>query len=424
MTYDIVLALKGSWYRLSKGTVNPIEPWSAQVGPTMLITDFDQAHVGIHRFDGKPSYAAAVIDKHVRAVGLAEGPSHIALHHTTQVADGCFSLYTAVAMETWQRTQQWAAEQVDHCLPMALGSLFLEGLMKGQARVTRLERTLHLCVYNDAGVFYASVSAVGNTADDFKIAIKALYAQSRTDLIKGILKPVQWVCMFSTSLEQEAALVATFSDLTKVECQLVALEKCLDAQGAVMYSAAPLLCRKMRLGAAQASWLARLAWRAESLMIPAAVLSAVAGTAFIVMAGLLHAQTATAMQQVKKISNEADSLEARVVAANAIETPSGFAPVAAFAQQLGDGATYDPVAMLQLVREAAGQDIRIQRLKLESFADKKRVFRVDGMTEKSGTSAITRFIAVTQAAGWQAQAIDPAEQLPGAFSYRFLATSP
>ncbi len=424
MTYNIVLVLKGGWYRLGKGTVNPVEPWSAQTGPTMLVTDFDQAYVGMHRFDGKPGYAAAVIEKHVRAVGLAEGPSHITLHHTTQVADGCFSLYTAVAMETWQRTQQWAASQVDHCLPIALGSLFFEGIMKGQARVTRLERTLHLCGHNDAGVFYASVSAVGNTADDFKIAIKALYAQSRADLIKGISKPVQWACISSMSLEQEAVLVTTFSDLAKVDCRLVELERCLDAQGAVMYTAAPLLCRKMRLGAAQTPWLARLAWRAESFMIPTAALSAVAGAAFIAMAGLLHTQTATATQQVEKISNEADLLEARVVAANAIETPFGFAPVAAFAQQLGDGATYDPVAMLQLVREAAGQDIRIQRLKLESFADKKRVFRVDGMTEKSGTAAITRFIAVTQSAGWQAEAIDPAEQLPGAFSYRLVAISP
>lgn len=424
MIYDIIFVLKGGWYRLGQGTVTEVEPWSAQAGPTMLVTDFDQAHVGMHRFDGKPGYAAAVIEKHVRTVGLAEGSSHIALHHTTQVADGCFSLYTAVAMETWQRTQQWATEQGDHCLPIALGSLFFEGLMKGQARVTRLERTLHLCGHNDVGVFYASVSAVGNTADDFKVAIRALCIQSRADLIKGISKPVQWVCISSISLEQEAVMVATFSDLTKVDCKLVELEKCLDAQGTVMYTAIPLLCRKMRLGAAQAPWLARLAWRAESFMIPAAALSAVAGVVFIVMAGLLHDQATTATQQVRKISNEADTLEARVSAANAMETPLGFAPVAAFAQQLGDGATYDPVAMLQLVREAAGQDIRIQRLKLESFADKKRVFRVDGMTEKSGISAITRFIAVTQSAGWQAEAIDPAEQLPGAFSYRLVATSP
>ena len=424
MNYDVVLALKEGWYRLDKGTLSPVEPWSAQAGPTMLVTDFDQAHVGMHRFDGKPAYASAVIEKHVRTVGLAEGSSHIALHHTTQVADGCYSLYTAMAMETWQRTQQWAAEQVDHCLPIALGSLFFEGLIKGQARVTRLDRTLHLCGHNDAGVFYTSVSAIGNTADDFKIAIKALCAQSRADLIKGISKPVQWVSIFGTSLEQEAALATTFSDLAQVDCQLVDSDKFVDAQGAVMYSAAPTLCRKIRLGAAQVSWLARLAWRAESFMMPAAAISAVAGAAFFSLGGLLHTQAPTATQQVQQISSQADQIEARVTAANSIETPAGFAPVAAFAQQLGDGATYDPVVMLQLVREAAGQDIRIQRLKLESFADKKRVFRVDGMTEKSGISAITRFIAVTQSAGWQAEAIDPAEQLPGAFSYRLVATSP
>lgn len=159
-------------------------------------------------------------------------------------------------------------------------------------------------------------------------------------------------------------------------------------------------------------------------MIPATAIAAVGGAAFISMAGLLHSQAATLTQQDKQTSSQADQMEARVTAANAIEAPTGFASVAAFALQLGDGATYDPVAMLQLVREAAGQDIRIQRLKLESFSDKKRVFRVDGMTEKSGISAISRFIAVTQSAGWQAEAIDPAEQQPGAFSYRLVATSP
>ena len=101
--------------------------------------------------------------------------------------------------------------------------------------------------------------------------------------------------------------------------------------------------------------------------------------------------------------------------------PAGFAPVAAFARQLGDGAAYDPLLMLQLVQRAAGSQLRVQRIKLETLGENLKSFRVDGVSPNTGLADITVFLAELRASGGTAEPLDPLEQTPGAFSYRLNA---
>jgi hypothetical protein len=59
------------------------------------------------------------------------------------------------------------------------------------------------------------------------------------------------------------------------------------------------------------------------------------------------------------------------------------------------------------------------RIKLDVENDKKKSFRIDGVSENGGSAAVGRFLAHVQAAGWQAEPLDPSVQVIGAFSYRF-----
>ena len=423
MKYDTVLALRDGWFKVSGDSYTPIEPWARLHKPTMLVTDFDGAPIGMHRFEGRPAHAKAIIEKHVRAQGLSEGASHIVIHHAGQVANGAHCMYTAIPLDTWQKLQQWVSAQKDHCLPIAIGSLLLLDLKKGQARITTVGRDFHMAGRNDAGIFYANMSAISTTDDDFSIAIRALYTQTRKYLAAGIKSPVQWASIQSIEVDTESKYAALFTKISQFECALLRSDESQTKQPSDKPALVAFLCKRLPLKTTQASLLIRLAWLAESLVIPVAAMTAFAGAAMLFVGMQLQVRANHENLVAVELAKRASTLENRVALANAIETPTGFAPVAAFAQQLGDGATYDPVAMLQLVREAAGQDILIQRVRLEPYADKKRAFRIDGMTAKSGLAAITRFLAVTRSAGWRAEAMDPAEQLPGAFSYRLIASS-
>ena len=417
----ILLVTREGWLSLSAGEFSEIPSLPKLKGPTLVVTDFDEAPVGVLRFEGKPAYAAALVEKYVRAQGLTEGAAHIVLHRVNSVPGGCLALYTAVSLESWQRMQQWAEQQTDHCIVVVLASFLDSGLKQGQARVLRLGRTLHLVGLGEAGVFHASVSAIGRTEEDLQVAVRALAAQARSDLSKGITGPVQWGCVDGGDLDIESGYAAAFAEASRLPCEMLAHEQLLSVQKTPVASALPGLCATMGVRSAQATLLSRLSWWSESLVAPMAAVTAVVAVGLMVLGVLTQSQAVSEAQINRDQQKQVDALELRIASANKVEVESGLTSVADFARQLGDGAVYDPVTMLQLVRQAAGSDIRIQRVKLESQMDKKRSFRVDGVTERSGVAALSSFLAQTSASGWKAEPLDPAEQLPGAFSYRLTA---
>ncbi|BEU94470.1 FlxA-like family protein [Acidovorax sp. DW039] len=417
----LLLVTREGWFEITPGALVEIPALPRLKAPAVVVTDFDEAPIGVHRYEGKAAYAAPVIEKHARSQGLTEGAAHIVVHRLASVPGGCIALYTAVALDAWQRMQQWASQQPDHCIVVTLGDLLNNGLQKGQARVLRLGRTAHLVGVNESGVFHASVSAIGRSADDLEGAVRSLASQARHELGKGIKAPVQWGCALGADIATEQRLAAAWGDAARMECTLLPHAEMVAGQRGPVVSALPQWVRSLKGSSVQASPLAKLAWLSESLVAPMAGVTSVVGLGLLLLGVLVQSQAEQEKRAASTQLAQAQAIEARITQANKIEPSATFAPVAEFARQLGDGAAYDPVAMVHLVKQAAGTDIRIQRIRLEPFGNYKRTFRVDGVTTQGGLAAVSRFLSHTKAAGWRAEALDPVEQLPGAFSYRLIA---
>lgn len=424
MTYDIIFISNDSWFLLGVDTLVEIPAWSKVDGPVVMVADFHDVVIGLHRFEGKPAHASAVIAKQVRTEGLIDGSVHISLHQVSRLADGCLAFYSALPLELWQRIQQWISGQKDHCLFVSLADLLVCDLEQGRARVLRIGRTLHLCGFNEQGFFYASISAGGKSQEDLKTAIKALCARNRGELAKGVKSPVGWGCLQGGAIELEREYAEVFAKSSHLECALIEHRTISSWDQGVLSSALPALCKKIKAFSVHLALFRRLAWLSEVLVVPAAAATAIVGICLAIVGSFALNRAHLQVGVTQQINTEATKLEARIAAANEISTPADFSKVAGFVRVLGDAAVHDPVSMLRLVREAAGQDIRIKRVKLESTIEKKRYFRIDGVADKSGLNSVSQFLAHLQAAGWKAESLAPFEQLSGSFSYRLFHISP
>lgn len=418
---SLVLVNHDGWFQLAGGVFSEIPAWPKLSAQTLVVTDFNDTILGVHRFEGKLAYAVPMIEKHVRTQGLTDGDVHINLHWVDSVPGGCLAFYSAVPLALWQRLQSWADQQADHCMVVNLAGLLCDGLKSGQARIVRSGRSLHLVGRNPAGIFHCAADAIGKSGAELEAAVRALAVQSLANLAKSASQPVLWACVATEDLAAEALCAKVFSEQAQVDCQLYTHAELAGASGGAVLSALPALCEGLGWNAVEASTLRRLAWVSEQIVAPLAAVT------LVVAAGLFGTTWVASHKAVKErdvamqLQNQASAVEDRVAAANQMALPAGFAPVAAFARQLGDGAAYDPLLMLQLVQRAAGSQLRVQRIKLETLGENLKSFRVDGVSPNTGLADITVFLAELRASGWTAEPLDPLEQTPGAFSYRLNA---
>lgn len=414
----LILVTREGWFLLSDGEFSEISAWPKLNGPHLVVTDCDEAPVGVHRFEGKLAYAGALVEKHARTEGLTEGATHIVLHRVTRVARGGVVLFTAVPLDLWQRLQQWATKQEDHCMLVVLASLLDNGLSNGQARILRLGSTIHIAGLNEAGLFYAGVTVIGSGEDNLNTAVRALASRVRGDLDRGVDKPIAWACVLGEKIETEVRAAAIFAEATQHECHLSAHKQWPSRSNVNAISALPGLCADVGFHAIQATLPRRLAWASETLVAPLATVTLIVGLSLFGLGMLTQSRASQEGQLAFLRTQQADALDTRIATANRLETVPAIGSVGEFARRLAEGSTYDPVTMVQLIRRAAGQDIRILRIKLESQGDKKKSYRIDGVAGGAGLGSIGRFLAQTRAAGWTSEPLDPFMQSAGAFSYR------
>ena len=414
----LILVTREGWFLLSDGEFTEISAWPKLNGPHLVVTDCDEAPVGVHRFEGKLAYAGALVEKHARTEGLTEGSTHIVLHRVAQVARGGVALFTAVPLDLWQHLQQWAAKQDDHCMLVVLVGLLDNGLSGGQARILHLGSTIHIAGLNEGGLFYAGVTVIGSGEDNLNTAVRALASRVRVDLARGVNKPIEWACVLGEKIESESRAAAVFADAAQCECRLAAHKQWPSRRDINVISALPGLCSSVGFHAIQATLPKRLAWASETLVAPLATVTLIVGLSLFGLGLLTHSNASQERQLALLRTQQAEALDARITAVSRLENTPAIGSVGEFARRLADGTTYDPVTMVQLIRRAAGQDIRIMRIKLESQGDKKKSFRIDGVAGGAGLASIGRFLSQTKAAGWTSEPLDPLMQSAGAFSYR------
>jgi hypothetical protein len=419
MDRKILLITREAWYLMSDTEIKEVPAWSRIESPTLVVTDFEDAPVDLHRFEGKLAHATALVEKHARTTGLSEGETHIVLHRVIPAPGGGLAFYTAVPLDQWQRMQAWSAQQHDHCLLVVSANLLEQGLVQGQARVLRLRCVIHVLGLNDTGLFHASVTVIGGGEGNLSTAIQALAVKARADLAAGIEQPVQWACGLADDLQTEIRYASVFAQAALTECQLLKHTLWPESNGSNKASTLPGMCLDLNSRAILASFPRRLAWVSETLVAPLAAVTAVLGLGLTTLGMAMQNQALEKQQHLLERTSQAQALEARINAANQIEVAANIESDGIFVRRLALGAIFDPVAMLQLVRQASTQDIRILRIKLDVENDKKKSFRIDGVSENGGSAAVGRFLAHVQAAGWQAEPLDPSVQVIGAFSYRF-----
>ena len=418
-TDNILLVTRDGWRQLRGGVLTDTVAFPVLDAPAIVVTDFDEAPMGSYRFDGgKPAYAAALIEKRARAEGLTDGAAHVVVHRVQALRKGLQTFHTVVPLETWQRMLQWSSQQRDHCIVLPLGALLAAKVGTGHARIVRAGRTLHFFGQSKAGLHHLSANALGRSDDDLQAAMRVLGGLTRSEIAKGIAHPVEWASLLSADAAQDARLAEQWTSLADVSAEM--LPATPVGTGA---STLPALVDRAGARAAVNPPVARLAWWSERLVAGVATVTGILALGLAALGFYVQGEARTERASTAESRREVAALEARVTAVNAAEIPQGFAPVADLARKLGDGARYDPVPMLALLRDAAGPGIRIQRLRLDSgvAGSAERGFQVDGLSEGGSVGAIGRLLAGLRTAGWTAVPVNSLDAAPGAFSYRLIA---
>lgn len=419
---NIILLTREGWQQLRDGELAASAEWPVLDTPTLVVTDFEEAPLASYRFDsGKTAYAVPMIEKRARAEGVIDGLAHILSHRVQSVRSGIQTFHTVVPLEFWQRLQQWAAQQRDHCILIPLGALLETGVRPGHARVLRLGRSLHLFGRSNAGFFYTSANAIGSTDAHLFAAVRVLAGAARTEIDRGITASIEWGSLLASDPEQDMRLIAHWNQTANLAAIAMPAVTWRTATGSVA-SVLPALLERPGISAGVNPPLARAAWMSERLVAGVAAVTAVIALGLLGLGFYVNGQAEQKRLAAAASLRQIAPLEARVTAANAMPTPAGFAPVVEFARKLGDGLRYDPVPMLALLRGASGADMRIQRLRLETGSTKDRAFVIDGVSDASGVASVSYLLSRLRDAGWSAQAINPQDAAPGAFSYRLTAS--
>ena len=410
------------WLHCHGNQVEEVPAWPSLTHSALLVIDLDEVFTDVWRFEGKPDYARALIEKRVRTEGLVDGSVHIVVHRLIKLPRGFQAFFSAVSLELWQRCMQWAKEQSDHCLVMMATGLLCHNVGNDKARLMLSQRRLMCFAQTEAGMIFGTTQALGSAPSAMASAAKVLLANHSQLLSRLGVEAVQWCTLWSTQTsDSDTCLEAVRNVLGGAPVVMPTQE--LAWNGERVHTVIPALAREAASSQALNAAVDRMAWRAERWVAPMAVVTALVGLVLAIV-GVLVGQLAE-QQRAAGLSQRAEltTLHERIQAVSTVETPKKLLPLAEFSRAMNDGAQHDPVAFMALLKTASGTDIRIQRVRLDIPTGQARVraFRVDGVVARGASTSLTRWVAQMTAAGWTLKAVDPTYAVPGAFSYELVA---
>ena len=188
--------------------------------------------------------------------------------------------------------------------------------------------------------------------------------------------------------------------------------------GGQIFSALPAELNAAESKAIEAPLVSKMAWLSEVYMTPLTAMVAAVALGLGGYAFFTQYTAATETQQAEGLKSEVEALRLRATAASQLVAVGPDAASAAFLKQIGFSASHNPVTMLATLRQAAGQQVRIQRLQLvKPDQAANPVFRVDGVVTDGSSATLGRFLADLKAKGWQPEATTPNDNAFGAFAY-------
>lgn len=434
------LHLGDEWHIVDAAGVGlkPLKPYPKIDQAVWVIDSFANAPIGVTRLQGKATHASALIERKVRSEGLVDGESRILIHRQIKEADGVQVLYTAVPLETWQQVMSWAAKQQDHCLVLPLAALVSAGVAKGEGRVLRLGRQIIYFAYRENGFVQAMVTAYSESIDDLLIATRSL-AEQACKGCGGHRVKITWYTL-SARQDEEEQLLRCLGERIDCSVALSAMNP-LVVDGETRHSALPYLLQQRRIMQAINPMPERIAAGAEQLLPIGTAAAMVIAIGLVTLGIFSHWQAGTETETTEHLLREASRREqiAQVMAARTL--PAGYVETQAFVDGLhAEDVAYNPAHVLGVMRTAAGNEIRILRVRLapaETRAAPQPALPgakpveipagivIDGMLREGvDSAALTHFLLRLRASGYVTTPLDPSDGgQSGGFSYRLTQMS-
>jgi hypothetical protein len=421
----ILLHLGEHWQRLEGDTLHLLDAAPRLDENTWIIDDFSAAPSGTLRIQGKAVHAAAVIERRMRAEGQVDGESHVLIHRQHPSGDGLQALYTAIPLTAWQQTNRWASDQKAHCLILPLLALATAGLENGEARLLQQGHQILYLSRTNNGYTYIQVTAYSDSVDDLLIALRSLTQQIRDQNRPGDPLPRTSWCPVLAHPETENSLRQTFTQtlgITVESCPQITLK---SHEGTPLTSALPWLLTQCNIRDSINGGLQKLAAGVEQALPISILAIAILAAGLYGLSAYLHWDASIERDHALTLQQQARQRTQPIQTMLARSAPPDYAPTATFLNTLATQKTaYNPYVALSILRQAAGSDIHIQRLRLETSKEKNVSLVVDGSLDNLGDpSALNRFLQHLRDAGYQATPLDPADGgKSSGFTYRLEST--
>lgn len=417
MKQDLILKLNGhAWQRMDGQGLSEIEPWPTLKRATLIVSDFDNAELGLYRLNGKSEYAPALIEKRARDEGLIDSEAHVFVHHVIPLSDGFQALFTIIPLNTWSEEKSWAEKQADHCLLVPLGALLSDGLRDGHGRVLRVRDTIYFAGVSDKQLLFHRISAIGNDREDIVNAVSALARGVLDDKAYNEQLNIEWCSLVSEGGEDEGELLQSWSSITALATTMRPMASV--GEGAKQsFSALPSLTQKLSVTALANSPVQKVAWLSERLVAGVAAAMIVVSLALFSLGFYAQGQLDGVQTRLAHVQGELENYQMRIRQVNQQELGARYHDTRDFVEQMKTARQFDPIAMLSLVKQSSGENVQIRRVRLER--DQRRVtgFRIDGVSREDDLVSLGNFLAQLKANGWQARAVSAADSQRGAFAY-------
>jgi len=424
MKSALILSLQGVWYSCHDGVWETSSAQPALAPQTRILSDFDDAPSGVMAVDTQPDFAAAVIEKRLRSEGLIDGEAHVLAHRIIATGGGSRVFYTAVPVAAWQDAFTWLEQQPSVGLLFSVDAAMLALAQRHDAVLCRIGRQFRFLVSKPGTLIYLSATAFSDDPDDIDTALLNLVDQVRTQWLPRHEKmSVYWCDLLAPDHDDGERVHAIVHRRLGVKVELAPVT-CFATASGELRTAAPTMVQALSWRAATNSWIDRIAAAAERFSLPIAGVTAAFGVGLMLVAGVWVTQTLQLQVQESRIREEIAGIASRNAG---MDIPPAtlmarHAETLGFLDALAGAATSpDLLGFLDTVRRASDQRVRVMRVRLLTGEGAQGGFRVDGVpvADAGSERALSGFLAVLRADGYQVKAEDPGYQTqqPGFFSY-------
>ena len=421
MKPDLILSLDGLWYSRS-GDSWDVSADRPRVGAvSRILTDFDAAPAGVMTIDTKPDFAGAVIEKRLRSEGLVDTETHVLTHRVIPLGGGCRALYCAVPVADWQAMFAWLNHETSIGLVYSITAGMVALAQRHDAVVCRTGRQFRLLVSKPNTLIYVATTAFSDDPDDLDAALVNLIDQARAQWQgRGELVSVLWCDLLAADNDDVARLTKQVSQRLGASVAIAPVTRFTTKAGN-MRTAADVMAQAVAWHAAVNPWPDRIAGAANQYRTRVAAVTAMIGVALFGVATFWATEALQSQARAAGLRADADAISRRNVGldlpAERLLAPH-FDTLRFLDGLAGAVKSPDPLGFMTDLRRAAGQNVRVMRVRMTS---PEGIYRVDGVPV-AGTSAdraLSGFLSALRLAGYQVNAEDPGNQTqqPAFFSY-------